>query len=199
MVFTLSNLLLQSSLNTFGSTAIAAKTAALDISTLVYQGIAASYLSSTSFAGQCYGARNYKRIDQLLMRSVSICWVYVVGVAGLCTLFPKQLLGLFNSDSEVIRIGTSLLLINVWGYVTYTISEISLGCARGMGRSGIPSLLNFLGICVPRIIWILLIFPMKREIFFLYLCYPISWTISAALQIIYYLHVRKTLNKTLSQ
>ena len=194
MVFTVSNLLLQSSLNTFGSTAIAGKTAALDISTLVYQSIGASYLACTSFSGQCYGARNYKRIDELVVKSIGVCWIYVFTVAGLCTVFPKQLLSLFNSDPEVIRIGTELLQINVWGYVIYSISEITLGCVRGMGRSGMPSLLNFLGICVPRIIWILLIFPLNREITFLYLCYPISWSISAVLQLIYYLRVRKKLN-----
>ena len=194
MVFTCSNLILQSSLNTFGSIAIAGKTAAQDISTLAYQGIGASYLACTSFSGQCYGAKNYKRIDELLMKSAGVCWTYVILVAGLCTVFPKQLLGLFNSDPEVIRIGTGLLLINVWGYVLYTISEITLGCTRGMGRSTVPSILNFLGICVPRIIWIFCVFPLNRDITFLYLCYPISWTISAILQIGYYLHIRKRLN-----
>lgn len=195
MVFTVSNLLLQSALNTFGSTAIAGKTAAIDISTLVYQGIGASYLACISFSGQCYGARNYKRIDQLLVRSVGICWVYVVSVAGLCTIFPSQLLGIFNSDPEVISAGKNLLLLNVWGYVLYTISELSLGCVRGMGRSAMPSLLNFAGICIPRIIWIFFVFPINRTITFLYWCYPISWTISAALQLIYYLYTRKKVEK----
>ena len=181
-------------LNTFGSSAIAGKTAAIDISTLVYQGIAASYLACISFSGQCYGARDYKRIDQLLVRSVGICWVYVISVASLCTIFPGQLLGIFNSDPEVIQAGTGLLLLNVWGYVLYTISELSLGCVRGMGRSGMPSLLNFAGICVPRIIWTFFFFPLNPSITFLYLCYPISWTISAALQLAYYLHTRKKLN-----
>ena len=109
MVFTVSNMLLQSSLNTLGSTAIAGKTAALDISILVYQGIGASYLACTSFAGQCYGARNYKRIDQLLVKGTGICWVYVAAVAGVCTLFPRQMLGLFNSDPEVINAGINML------------------------------------------------------------------------------------------
>ena len=93
------------------------------------------------------------------------------------------------------RIGTSLLMINCWGYVIYTVSEIALGCLRGMGHSGVPSLLNFLGICVPRILWVLLIFPLKHDITFLYLCYPISWTISAALQLGYYIICRRRLPK----
>ena len=195
MVFTVSNLILQSALNTFGSAAIAGKTAALDISTLVYQGIGACYLACVSFAGQCYGARQYKRIDELLLRSTGICIGYVSAMAAICTLFPKTLLGLFNPDPEVIRIGTSLLLINAWGYILYASSETALGCLRGMGKSSAPMLLNFVGICLPRIIWVLLIFPLKHDITFLYWCYPISWGISTTLQLSYYFVCRKKLPK----
>lgn len=194
MVFSVSNMILQSSLNSFGSVAVAGKTAALDISTMVYQGINASQLACVSFSGQCYGAKNYKRIDSLLLRSIGICGAYVAVVAGVCTLFSQQLLGLFNSDPGVISVGTNLLMINVWGYLIYTTSEIATGCSRGMGHSGIPSLLNFLGICVPRLLWVVLIFPLKRDITFLYLCYPISWIISTILQLSYYLYVRKGLD-----
>ncbi len=194
IVFTVSNMILQSSLNSFGSIAVAGKTAAMDISTMVYQGMHAAQMACVSFSGQCYGAKNYKRIDTLLLRSVGICWIFIVVVASLCTIFPRQLLGLFNSDPGVVNAGINLLLINVWGYLIYTVSEITTGCTRGMGRSGIPSLLNFLGICVPRILWVLLIFPLKRDITFLYLCYPVSWVISAVLQLSYYLYVRKTLS-----
>lgn len=195
MVFTVSNLILQSALNGFGSTAIAGKTAALDISTLVYQGIGACYLASISFSGQCYGARQYKRIDALLLRSTGLCVSYVVIMATICTLFPRTLLGFFNSDPEVINAGINLLLINSWGYILYATSETALGCLRGMGKSGLPMVLNFAGICVPRIIWVLFVFPLKHDITFLYLCYPISWTISAALQLSCYIICRRKLPK----
>lgn len=193
MVFTISNLLLQTALNPFGSVAIAGKTAALDISTLVYQGIAASYTACVSFSGQCYGARQYKRIDTLLLKCIGLCELFVITVAGVFTVFPEFFLGLFNSDPEVIQVGISLLLLNCWGYVPYTTSEIALGCVRGMGHSAVPSLLNFVGICVPRIIWILLIFPLNKTVTFLYWCYPISWTISAILQGTYYIWCRRKL------
>jgi len=196
MVFTVSNLILQSALNTFGSDAIAGKTAALDISTLVYQGIGACYLACISFSGQCYGARQYKRIDSLLLRSTGLCIGYVVTMAAICTLFPRQLLGIFNSDPKVIDAGISMLLINSWGYILYASSETALGCLRGMGKSAAPMLLNFAGICVPRMIWVLLIFPMRHELAFLYWCYPISWAISTSLQLSYYIYCRRRLPKT---
>ena len=196
MVFTVSNLILQSALNTFGSDAIAGKTAALDIGTLVYQGIGACYMACISFSGQCYGARQYKRIDSLLLRSTGLCIGYVATMATICTLFPRQLLGLFNSDPAVINAGISLLLINSWGYILYATSETALGCLRGMGKSAVPMILNFAGICVPRIIWVLFVFPLKHDITFLYLCYPISWTISATLQLSYFIYARRKLPKT---
>lgn len=196
MVFTVSNLILQSATNSFGSVAIAGKTAAMDIGTLVYQGIGACYLASVSFAGQCYGARQYKRIDSLVLRSTGLSISYVVIMATICTLFPRQLLGLFNSDPEVINAGISLLLINSWGYILYATSETALGCLRGMGKSGLPMLLNFAGICIPRMIWVLLIFPLRHDMTFLFLCYPISWTISAVLQLSCYIICRRKLPAT---
>ena len=117
-------------------------------------------------------------------------------MATICTLFPRQLLGLFNSDPEVINAGISLLLINSWGYILYATSETALGCLRGMGKSGLPMLLNFAGICIPRMIWVLLIFPLRHDMTFLFLCYPISWTISAILQLSCYLINRRKLPKT---
>lgn len=194
MVFTFSNLILQSAVNSFNSAVIiAGKTAAMDLGTLVYQVIAAFYTACVSFSGQCYGAGQYKRIDSLALRGVGLCWAFMGVISLTCTLFPRPLLGLFNSNPEVIDAGISVLLINCWGYLLYTVSEVILGCLRGMGKSGVPSFLNLLGICVPRLIWVFLVFPMERSMGFLYLCYPISWLISALLQGGYYLHCRKKL------
>ena len=196
MVFTLSNLILQSALNSFDSAIIiAGKTAAMDLSTLVYQVIGAFYTACVSFSGQCYGARQYHRIDRLLSRGIGLCWAFVAAISTVCTVFPRQLLGLFNGNPEVIDAGISILIINCWGYMLYSVSEVVLGCLRGMGKSGVPSFLNLLGICFPRLLWVLWVFPLNSTVSFLYLCYPISWGISAALQGGYYLYSRKRLPK----
>lgn len=195
MVFSLSNVILQSSLNSFNSMVIiAGKTAAMDISTILYQVIAAFYSACVSFSGQCYGAGQYKRIDQLFVRSTVLTWCMLLPLVVLCTIFPRPLLGLFNSNPQVIEAGVGVLLINCWGYLIYTVSEVGLGCLRGMRESSGPTLLNLLAICVPRLIWVLVFFPMRRTVVFLYLCYPISWLISSLLQTLYYLHCRKKMN-----
>ena len=117
-------------------------------------------------------------------------------VGILITVFERQLLGLFNSDPAVIEAGIGPLRINAWFYVIFLLSEIPLGCMRGMKRSTIPSLLNVIGICVPRIIWTFLVFPMHRSLTFLFVCFPISWIISAIFQWTYYFIIRRKLLKT---
>jgi Na+-driven multidrug efflux pump len=86
------------------------------------------------------------------------------------------------------------MLITCWGYLIYGISESFLGTLRGMRRSGMPTLLNAVFICVPRLIWVFVFFPMCRELWFLYLCYPISYVLSSTAQGVYYWRVRKQLS-----
>jgi len=196
IVFSFSNMTVQSALNSFNSAIIiAGKTAATDIVNLTYQIIAAFAMACTSFSGQCYGAGDYKRIDKLCKESIVVCWGCMVIVSILATLFPEPLLGLFNSDPAVIEAGKGILLINSWGYMLYTVCDLVLCCSRGMGKTSVPTILSFAGICIPRILWAMLIFPMYRTVEFLFLCYPISWFINSVLQIIYYVHARKQLDK----
>ena len=202
MVFTVSNVIVQSAVNTYEPYMIAGKTAAVDISTLIYQIVGAFYSGSVSFSGQCYGAGKYKRIDQLLVKGTLLCWCFMISLSVIATIFPRQLLSIFNDDPKVIEAGVNILLINCWGYLLYTVSETALGCLRGMKESAIPSLMNFIGICVPRIAWVLFVFPKFQHLYttdmtFLYLCFPISWALSTALQLGYYLICRRKLEKRL--
>lgn len=196
MVFSISNVILQSSVNSFGNSAIiAGKTAAIDISTLIYQVLAAMLATCVSFAGQCYGAKEYKRIDRLALSACVLCESIMGVLIILCTVFSKQMVSLFNTDPEVIKYGTVILTINCLGYFVYIPSEIFLGCSRGMRHAGVSALLNFLGICVTRLIWVWFIFPMNRTVTMLYLCYPISWAFSTILQAAYYFHIRKKIDR----
>ena len=205
LVFTFSNTVILTGVNSFNSEIISAgKTAATDLALLIYQVVVGIYLGCISFAGQCYGARKYRRIDQVALTAVGIGTVMLAVVGILITLFERTLLGLFvkaelAESQAVIDAGLGPLRLNAWFYVIYLYSEIPLGCMRGMKRSTVPSLLNIIGICGPRIIWTLLVFPAYRGMFalasdaltFLFVCYPVSWIISAILQWSYYLIVRR--------
>lgn len=200
MVFSTSNVILQSSVNSFNSAVIiAGKTAAGDIAALVYQIESALYSTCVSFSGQCYGAREYKRIDKLVLWSTLICIGCYVVMGVVCTFFAQPLVALFNSNPEVIEVGIVLLLLQVWGYIIYAPSEMFLGCLRGMKQAIVPTLLNLLGVCLPRLLWIWFVFPYNRTILMLYLCYPISWLISTVLQGAYYIIYRKKLNRKMTQ
>lgn len=207
LVFTFSNTVILTGVNSFNSEIISAgKTAATDLALLIYQVVVGIYLGCVSFSGQCYGARKYRRIDRVALTAVGIGTVMLAVVGILITLFERTLLGLFvkaelAESQAVIDAGLGPLRLNAWFYVIYLFSEIPLGCMRGMKRSTVPSLLNIIGICGPRIIWTLLVFPAYRGMFalasdaltFLFVCYPVSWVVSAILQWSYYLIVRRKL------
>jgi len=200
MLFSLGNLTVQTAVNSFNSTAvIAGKTVATDIGSLLYQVMHAFSLANVSFAGQCYGARKYKRIDRLAITSLICCDSIVAVLALLATIFSAGIIGLFNSDPDVIAVGKSVLIINVWSYLIFTISDTYVSCNRGMGRSMGVTLMNIIGIITPRLIWVWVFFPMCRTIEFLQLCYPISFVVSSIAQVAYYRIVRRQLDKQLLQ
>ena len=194
MVFSISNVIITASLNSLGAVAIGGNAAASGIAGLVYQVLAAFYTGCISFAGQCYGAGQYKRIDKLLLNSIFLSSGIIAILSIVITLFPQWLLGLFTNNADYIRSATTQTLIISWGYVLYSVSETFLGCLRGMQHSTMPTLINALTICLPRLIWIFAFFPLCKEVWFLFLCYPISYVFSTTAQGLYYLKVRRGLN-----
>lgn len=194
LVFSVSNVTVQSTVNGFGDTVIAGNVAADSVSGLIYQVLAAFYTACVSFAGQCYGAEKYDRIDRLLLRSGGICVALVAAASTAATVFPGFLLGVFNSDAEVIAAGTPKLLIMCWSYVLYAVSESLLGCLRGMRKTAIPTTINIIGICATRVLWIWFVLPAdSMNVFLLYACYPVSYVISVSAMGSYYIYCRRKL------
>lgn len=191
IVFSISNVTVQSSINSLGPDVMAGASASGGITGLVYQVLASFSSANISFAGQCYGAKRYDRIDRLLATSISLCCSIMAGLSLIATLAPRPLQLLFTSNEAAIRAGTPQLIITCWSYLLYSMSDLTLGTLRGMRFSTVPTLLNVACICLPRLLWVFVFFPMKPVLWFLYLCYPISYAISATAQITLYLQVRK--------
>ena len=192
------NVLLQSSINSFDSAnIIAGNTAATDINNISYLVNTAFSSATVSFAGQCYGAKAYKRIDKLAVSaSLSNCGILLV-IATVVTLFPRQLLSIFNSDPDVIEAGVFKLLMCSWTTMLFAISEIMIGCVRGMGKSMQPTVLNMISLCGVRLLWIWFVFPLcPHDPAYLYLCFPASWVVAMVFQTAYFLHCRKQLTIT---
>ncbi|MBR1931255.1 MAG: MATE family efflux transporter [Lachnospiraceae bacterium] len=197
MLFSISNVLIQSSVNSFGSIAMGGNTAASNIEGFVYMAMNSLYQTAISFAGQNYGAHHYKRIVKILL----ICQGLVIAVGVLlgntAYFFGNVLLKLYTTDAEVIAYGMGRLKIICTLYCLCGMMEVVVGVLRGMGYSVMPMLVSLSGACLFRIVWIYTIFRQYRTLSCLYWSYPISWALTFAAHlicfaIVYHKMVRKT-------
>ena len=133
----------------------------------------------------------------MLLRAIPLCCGILAVLATVITIFPGFIVSIFNSDPAAIAAGKEILLTIIWGYLLYALAQIFYKTSRGMGASLSIMLLNVLGIIVPRLLWIWVFFPMRHQITWLFLCYPISWGASALFQGAYYIHWRRKTRKTL--
>lgn len=197
MTFSIANVILQSTINTFGDITIAGYAASASLIGFIAQISASFYTGCVSFSGQCFGAKKYDRIDKLMISSI-ICGS--VGISLMClllTTMPEFWLSLYTNSAEVREAGKDYLMVVGWSYLLYNITDTSTGCLRGMGQSVGPTVLNIGGICISRLIWIFCIFPLNPTPPMLFLCFPVSYVLSAAAQVTYFLRCRKQIRKDL--
>ena len=177
-MFSISNVVIQSSINSFDSSIIVAgNTASGNIEGFVYTAMNAFYQASLTFTSQNVGAHQTRRILPVL--GWSLLCVTVVGVATgvLAVLFGPQLLGIYSPDEEVIAYGLERLRLIC---LTYFLC----GTIRGLGPSVTPAVISLLGVCGLRIVWIYTVFAAHRSLMVLYLSYPVSWLITLVVNII---------------
>lgn len=187
VMYNISNVLIQSTINTFGTNTVAAWTAYGKIDGLFWMIMGAFGTSVTTFSGQNFGAQKYHRIR----KSVRICLIMAFGTAFFLStvlyFWGSYVYQLFTGDQDVIRIGMDILHTMVPFYFTYVCIEILSGTMRGTGDSLIPMIITCLGICVLRVVWIAVAVPQWHMIETVILSYPITWAITSILFIIYYL------------
>ena len=188
-VFSISNVLIQSSINSFGSTVMAGSTAAANIEGFVYTAMNAFYQTALSFTGQNMGAKKYDRVAKILR--ICILCVTVTGVVLGCGayLLGTPLLSIYTSDPEVIQYGLERMLIVCVPYFLCGIMDTHVGVLRGMGYSIMPMIVSLTGACALRVVWILTVFHMHRTLFMLFLSYPVTWAVTAAAHFVCYLIV----------
>lgn len=174
-VFSISNVLIQSSINSFGSIAVAGNTAASNIEGFVYTSMNALYQASLSFTSQNIGAKKLNRIVPILLRCLGTVAVVGVGLSAIIVLLGNTLLGIYSSEPEVIQFGIGRISVVCVTYFLCGMMDVACGSIRGMGYSVIPTLVSLGGACGLRILWIYTIFAANRTLFTLYLSYPITW------------------------
>ena len=191
IVFNISNVLIQSSVNSFGSLVMAGNTAAQNIEGFVYTAMNSIYQTSLNFTSQNYGAKKYKRIDTILLQCLLVVSVIGLVLGNGAYLCGETLLGIYSSDPEVIAYGMNRLAIISTCYFICGIMDVFVGSLRGLGYSIVPMIVSLTGACLLRVIWIFTIFAIYHTQFSLYISYPITWIVTASAHLITYLIVRK--------
>ncbi len=194
-LFAISNVLIQSSVNSFGSDAVAGNSAAGNLEGFVYCSMNAMHQAVVTFVSQNMGARQYKRIRRVFV----LCFasVFVVGaVLGLAFfLLREPLLSIYNSDQGVIEIGKLRMVYIILPYFLCGMMEVAAGQLRGMGYSILPMIISLTGACAFRVIWIYTAFAANPTLDVLYFSYPVSWILTTAAHCGAYLVVRRRFPK----
>lgn len=190
VMYSLSNMIIQASVNGFGTDVMAAWTAYGKIDGLYWMMISAFGVSITTFAGQNFGARRYDR----MRRSVRVCLGMAAGVTVFMTALiltvGRPMLGMFTDDAHVVETGMSIIRLIVPTWITYLCIEILSGAMRGAGDSLMPTLMTLTGVCLMRVFWVTVVVPRMHQLPVLMLSYPITWVITSCMFIVYYLRGR---------
>ena len=191
VIFNISNVLIQSSINSFGATVVAGNTAASNIEGFVYTSMNALYQTSLSFTSQNLGARQFGRIDKILVRCLALVFVIGLVLGNGAHLLGQTLLGIYTGEPEVIAYGMMRLGVVSVTYCLCGMMDVVAGSVRGLGYSILPMLVSLVGACVFRIIWIFTVFQWQHTLFSLYISYPISWALTICAHLVCYFAVRR--------
>ena len=192
--FSLSNVVIQSSINSFDSSIIvAANSAAMNIEEFVYIGMDGFSRAAITFTSQNMGAKNYTSIKKIMWTTMILDVLSGLICGVLVYVFGESLLGLYTNNPAVIEIGMKRLFFVPLFIFLNAILDIYLCSIRGMGVSTLPTILMLIGIVGVRIGWLLIVFPMFRDVDVIYMCYPISWAITSIIEggLWYYVYNKK--------
>ncbi len=192
MVFSLSNMCIQSAINSLGADVMAASSAAFNIEILAYYLINSFGQACTTFVGQNYGAENIPRCRKVtrisLIMDVGVTLVASFGILAL----GRPLLGIFTGDPQIVSLGMIRLRFILAAEAVNAVMEIMSGAMRGYGYSLVPAVLTFVGVCGIRIGWVYTAFKVSGTFFTLMMVYPVSWVATAAALVFAYLHYMRT-------
>ncbi len=186
VMYNLANVTIQSALNAFGTDAMAAWTAFGKIDSLFWMISGAFGTSVTTFVGQNYGAGKYDRIRKSVKVSLGMFFGTAIAISLIMITLGQYMFYLFTTDDTVIEIGMQILRLIVPAYATFVFIEIYSGALRAMGDVFIPMLMTCGGVCILRILWILVVVPMNSSIQTIMFSYPISWILTSILFFIYF-------------
>ena len=196
-VFALSNVTVQSSINSFGKIVMAGNGAASNLEGFVYVAMNTFYQSAISFTSQNLGAKKYERLTPILFTCLG-CVLVTGAVLGIgLWYFGDIFLSIYSSDPEVISAG--IIRLSYIGKIYFLCGTMDVLCGflRGMGYSLIPMINSLLGSCAFRLVWLATVFKIYHTQDMVYIVYPLSWIITITLHLILYIYVRKKMQKNM--
>lgn len=194
-LFSISNVMIQSAVNSFGSVMVAASSAASNVEGFVGTTMNAYYNAAISFTGQNMGAKKYDRIDTIAKVCTVLIFVTWILMSSAILLLGKPLLGLYSSDSEVIELGMVRMKILLIAYFTCGVMNVFPGLTRGMGYSVLPMVCTLIGACLMRIVWLKTVFAWYPTVVMLFTCYPVTWGLAGLGQVGIYFYARRRIRK----
>ena len=194
-VINLSNAMLQSSVNSFGSIAMAGYTAANNIIGFLYVSVNSVTQACMSFTSQNFGVKKWKRMDKVLIDCIILSVSVALILGSSAYLLGPKLLHIYSKQEDVIACGMEIMAYTTITYFLCGLMDLFPGALRGMGHSTVPMILSIIGTVGMRIIWIYLLFPEHRSLTFLFLSYPVSWIATILMQVVCFWFVRKKIHR----
>lgn len=191
IVFSLSNVVIQATINSFGAVIMAGSAAAANIEGFIFMAMNAFHQTAITFSGQNYGAGELKRVDKVFGLCVAFVGVTGLGLGLLAVYFAAPLLGIYSGDPMVIEAGIVRLTYVCALYALCGIMDVCVGILRGMNRAVIPMIVSIVGACGLRLLWIATVFQHVQKIEVLYIAYPVTWAITLSVHLVCILIVRR--------
>ncbi len=186
VMYSLSNIIIQTAINGLGTDTVAAWTVYGKMDALFWMTVSSFGIAITTFAGQNFGAGKMDRVRKGIRSCLGMCFASTILISILLCLGGRILYSLFTSDPEVVRIGMQIVYFLVPTFATYVCVEVLSGALRGVGDCWVPTLICLSGICLVRILWIMLAVPQRPDVYTVTFSYPLTWTITSVLFIVYY-------------
>lgn len=192
-IFSLSNVVIQSSVNLFGPIVVKGNSAAQNLEGFVYFSMNAFHHATLSFTSQNMGAKKYDRLGRILKNGLCLAILFGAGFGGTVILFGRNLLSIYTNDSAAISAGMTRLYIITGTYTLCGIMDVMVGAIRGIGYTVLPTIVSLIGACALRLVWLATVFriPKFHTINTVYLSYPITWLVTIIAHVICYIIIRK--------
>ncbi len=194
-LFSISNVIIQSTVNSFGTTAMAGIAAGSNVDGYIFTCTNAIAQTAMNFTSQNIGAKKYENVPKMYRYCLSTAFVAAAALSVIAFIFRMPIVGMFSDEADVIAIGADRLTLILPFYFFCSLMDVTAGQVRGMGRSVEPMIISLLGACGSRLLWVFLILPLNRTLTMLYWSYPVSWALTFFAQTAFYFYAAHKLKR----